>query len=103
MVAPSYSAWVTPAASAPATKTSTGFWRPDVAPADPHRASAPSNRSGWRSAAMCAAAPPIDPPTTYVWRGRPWRRVNRSQRAAVSSASRPGIQPVPLRLDEPQA
>jgi hypothetical protein len=76
---------------------------PGVWLAWPHRASAPSKRFPYRSAAMCVAPPPIDWPVTYVRAGRPYLRAKRSQRAAVSSAARPGISEVLLKLDAPQA
>ena len=52
---------------------------------------------------MCVATPPIDRPVTYVRLGRPYLRAKRSHSAAVSSAARPGISDVLLKLDAPQA
>ncbi len=52
---------------------------------------------------MCVAMPPIDCPVTYDRLGRPYLRAKKSQSAAVSSAARPGISDVLLKLDAPQA
>jgi hypothetical protein len=99
----SNSACRTPATYAAATKKSASIRIPGTVPTAPQVPSAPSTRSPYRSATISVAHPPIEKPKAYVHRGRPCFVTKKSQSAAVSSAARPGIRVVLLKLDAAQA